>query len=76
MKSSFLLKTKMETASVLFPRRRSFEFTGLFERCSISTHSQAGVFLLWLIGGSGDPSPSGIGFSGPQDTGFDKFDER
>jgi|ERR1700722_9967494 hypothetical protein len=75
-KALLLLKTKMETAPVPFPERRSPEFTSLFERCSISKHSQAGVFLLRLVGGSGNPRGCGIGILEAQDTGFDKFDER
>jgi hypothetical protein len=72
-RTPLLLKRKIETTLAPFRERRSFEFTSLFERWSISTHSQAGVFLLRLIGGSRDTSHCGIGVSEPQDTGFDKF---
>jgi hypothetical protein len=70
------LKTKRETALVPFQQQRSIEFTGLFERWSISTHSQAGVFLLRLIGGSCDPIRCGIWVSEPQDACFDKIEEK
>jgi hypothetical protein len=70
-----LLQTKIETALLPFRQRRNFKFTSLFERWSNSTHSQAGVFLLRLFGGSRDPIHCGIGISKPQDTGFDKFEE-
>jgi hypothetical protein len=75
-KTFLLLKTKMDTALSPFRQGRSLEFTGLFERSLISIHSQAGVFFLRLVGGSCNPSGCGIGFLEPQDTGFDKFNER
>jgi hypothetical protein len=74
-KTAHLLKTKTETALAPFRQRRSCKFTGLFERWSISTHSQAGVFLLRLFGGWRDPIHCGVGVWEPQDTGFDKFEE-
>jgi hypothetical protein len=75
-KSILLLKTKMETARVPSQQRRSFEFTSLFERWSIPTDSQAGVFLLRLAGGSRDAIHCGIEVSEPQDAGFNKLNER
>jgi hypothetical protein len=75
-RTPLLLKTKMDTALAPFRQRRRFEFTSLFERWSIWTHSQAGVFLLRLFGGSRDPIHCGMGVSEPQNTGFDKFEER
>jgi hypothetical protein len=67
-----LLKITIGAAGTPSQQRRSFNFTSLFERWLISTHSQAGVFLLRLIGGSRDPIPSGVGPSKPQDAEFIK----
>jgi hypothetical protein len=72
-KSPLLLKTKKETAMMPFQQQRSFKFTGLFERWSTPTSSQAGVFLLRLTGGSRGSSHCGLRVAEPQDTVFDKI---
>jgi len=74
-KSPLLLKTKKETAMMPFQPWRSSKFTGLFERWSTPTYSQAGVFLLRLTGGSGGPIGWGLRVEEPQDAVFDKFTE-
>jgi hypothetical protein len=74
-KWALLLKTSMETARAPFRGGEVFAFISLFERWFLSTDSQAGDFLPWLIGGSRGPSHCGIGVSEPQDTGFDKLQE-
>jgi hypothetical protein len=69
------LKTRIETALSAVPTAQSVESICLFERSSNSKHSQAGEFLPWLPGGSGDPIHCGFGCYEPQDTGIDKFEE-
>jgi hypothetical protein len=72
-KRAHLLKTKMETALAPLKGGEAVAFTSLFERWFLSTDSQAGDFLLWLIGGWRGPSSCGIEVSEPQDTGIDKI---
>jgi hypothetical protein len=55
-KTNLLLKTKIETAMAPSQQQRSFEFTSLFERWSISAHSQAGGFLLRCLEARGTQS--------------------
>jgi hypothetical protein len=75
-KTLLLLKTKIETAMAPSQQRRSFKFTSLSERWSISAHSQAGGFFLWLFGGPRDPIHCGIGCLEPQGAGIDKLKEK
>jgi hypothetical protein len=72
-KAAHLLKTKTETARAPLRGRKEGAFTSLFERWFLSTDSQAGDFLLWLVGGSRGPSGCGTVVSEPQDAGTDKI---
>ena len=75
-KTLFLLQEKTEAAMASFRGGEVFAFTSLFERWLNSTHSQAGVFLPLLFGGPCDPIHCVIGSQEPQDTVFNKFEER
>jgi hypothetical protein len=72
-KKAPLLQTKMETAMAPFQGGEVVAFTSLFERWFLSTDSQAGDFLPWLIGGSRGPRNCGVGSAQPQDTGIAKI---
>jgi hypothetical protein len=71
----FLLQEKTEAAMASFRGGEVVAFTSLFERWFLSTDSQAGEFLLRLVGGSPAPSHCGMGAQEPLDTGFNKFIE-
>jgi hypothetical protein len=74
-KTLFLLQAQSGTAMASFRGGEVLAFTSLFERWFLSTDSQAGEFLLRLIGGSLAPSHCGMEAQEPLDTGFNKIIE-